>query len=159
MRTFRGFWSRQFLKPFGYLKSYLISPQELLKKLPARMTEPKFPIYNLSAVQNIRSSEDYFDCHGVLNFFFDPHQDASKIAHLNIGVEQGQIIIKKIYHVAESVKDQYDYVAFTLDERRDSMITSLENCGITTKTRAVIGGFSLISGLRKHILHLNTDEI
>ena len=159
MRTFNGFWARKFIKPLGYLKSYLISPQELLKKLPPRVTEPKTLIYNLSAVQNTQSSQQYFDCKDVLNFFFDPQGEASKIAHLNIGSDQGQCFIDKVYHVAESIKDDYDYVAFALDERRTSLISALEQGGITTKTRAVIGGFSLIPGLHRHILHLNTDEI
>ena len=160
MRTFKGFWSRRFIKPLGYLKSYLISPQELLQKLPARVAELKAPIYNLSAAQNRHLSQQYFDCKGVLNFFFDPQaKEASSIAHLNISSDQGQVFLDKLYHVAESTKDSYDYVAFALDERRNSMITAFAERGIVTNTRAVIGGFSLISGLRQHILHLNTDEI
>ena len=159
MRSFKGFWARKFIKPLGYLKSYLISPQDLQQKLPGRVAEHTSPIYNLTAVQNVRSPQQYFDCTDVLNFFFDASTKSAKIAHLNNGSDQGQIFLDKLYHVAQSVQDDYDYVAFTLDERRTSLISAFDNVGIITTTRAVIGGFSLIPGLHRHILHLNTDEI
>ena len=159
MRSFKGFWSRTFLRPLGAMKVYLLSPQELLKKFPRKTTETIGPVYNLSAAQNASMQTPYFDCSGVLDFYFDTSPTSSKVAHLNAGTEQGEAFLTKLHTVAQTTKNDFEFVSFALDERRQELISAFESSGITTKTCAVVGGLSFIPRLRCGIISLNTDEI
>lgn len=159
MRGFKGFWARNFLKPLGTMKIYMISPQKLLTKFPKKVTETIDPIYNLSSAHNARHTNQYFDCSGVLDFYFDKNPTSSKVAHLNTGIAQGEELLAKFYTVAQAIKNDFDFISFALDERRQDLISAFEEKGIATKSRAVLGGLSFIPRLRQGIISLNTDEI
>jgi hypothetical protein len=159
MRGFKGFWSQIFLKPLGSMKIYMISPQELLKKFPEKITEKIDFICNLSSAHNAHSMNQYFDCSGVLDFYFDKNPASSKVAHLNTGTVQGEEFLAKLHTVTQIIKNDFDFISFALDERRQDLISAFEEKGIVTKTRAVLGGVSFIPRLRRGIISLNTDEI
>jgi hypothetical protein len=159
MRGLKGFWSRSFLKPLGHMKIYLIPPRKLLERFPQGVLEHIGPLYNLSAAHNAKTTGNYFDCNGVLDFYFEKAESSSKIAHFNPGSSQGNQFLEKLYSASDKIKNEFEYISFALDERRVDLIAAFEKEGIKTGSRSVVGGLSFIPKLRKGIISLNTDEI